>query len=121
MPRVLTVFGTRPEAIKMAPVVMELRERAGVETIVCVTGQHRGMLDDALAAFDIEPDHDLAIMRPEQTLFDITMDVMSKFSPLLAELKPDRVIVHGDTTTTYAASIASFYRGVPVGHVEAGL
>lgn len=119
--RTLVVFGTRPEAIKMAPVVLELRRRQGIETIVCVTGQHRGLLDDALAAIGITPDYDLAIMRPGQTLADITANVLTKLTPLLAELKPDRVLVHGDTTTTYAASIASFYCGIPVGHVEAGL
>lgn len=121
MIRTIVVFGTRPEAIKMAPVVLELRRRAGIETIVCVTGQHRGMLDEALAAFDIRPDYDLAIMRPGQTIADITTDVLRKLTPLLTDLKPDRVIVHGDTTTTYAASIASFYHRIPVGHVEAGL
>jgi UDP-N-acetylglucosamine 2-epimerase (non-hydrolysing) len=121
MIRTLVVFGTRPEAIKMAPVVLELLQRPGIETIVCVTGQHRGLLDDALSAFEIRPDYDLAIMRPGQTLGDITSDVLAKLTPLLVELKPDRVLVHGDTTTTYAASIASFYCGIPVGHVEAGL
>lgn len=105
----------------MAPVVQELRRRPDIETIVCVTGQHRGMLDEALKAFEIEPEHDLAIMRPGQTLADITTDVITKATPLLKELKPDRVIVHGDTTTTYAASVASFYLGIPIGHVEAGL
>ncbi len=105
----------------MAPVVLELLRRPRIETIVCVTGQHRGMLDEALAAFDIRPDHDLAIMRVGQSLADITTGVMTKLTPLLAELKPDRVIVHGDTTTTYAASVASFYHGIPIGHVEAGL
>lgn len=119
--RVLVVFGTRPETIKMAPVVLELRRRPGIETIVCVTGQHRTMLDEALAAFGIEPEHDLAIMRPGQTLADITTHVLTKLPPLLARLKPDRVLVHGDTTTTYAAAITGFYLGIPVGHVEAGL
>lgn len=118
---ILAVFGTRPEAIKMAPVVLELRRRAGFETIVCVTGQHRGMLDEALAVFDIRPEHDLGIMRPGQSLADITTDVLAKLTPLLKKLEPDRVVVHGDTTTTYAATIASFYLGIPVGHVEAGL
>jgi UDP-N-acetylglucosamine 2-epimerase (non-hydrolysing) len=117
----LAVFGTRPEAIKMAPVVLELRRRTGIETIVCVTGQHRGMLNAALDVFDIRPEHDLAIMRPGQTLADITTCVLKNLTPLLTRLKPDRVLVHGDTTTTYAASVASFYLGVPVGHVEAGL
>lgn len=121
MTRILAVFGTRPEAIKMAPVVLELRRRAAFEAIVCVTGQHRGMLDEALAVFDIRPEHDLAIMRPGQSLADITTNVLIKLTPLLQKLKPDRVLVHGDTTTTYAATIASFYLGIPVGHVEAGL
>lgn len=105
----------------MAPVILELRRRRDIETIVCVTGQHRGMLDEALSAFDIRPDYDLAIMRPGQTIVDITTDVLGKLSPLLAKLTPDRVIVHGDTTTTFAASLASFYHRIPVGHVEAGL
>lgn len=121
MTRILAVLGTRPEAIKMAPVVLELRRRAAFEAIVCVTGQHRGMLDEALTAFDIRPEHDLAIMQPGQSLADITTNVLIKLTPLLQKLKPDRVLVHGDTTTTYAATIASFYLGIPVGHVEAGL
>lgn len=102
------LFGARPEAIKMAPVVLELRRRAGIETIACVTGQHRGMVDVALSAIDIRPNHDFAIMRPGQSLADIKADVIAKLTPLLAELHPDRVVVHGDTTTTYAESIASF-------------
>jgi len=121
MTRVIVVFGTRPETIKMAPVVLELRRRPGIEVIVCVSGQHRTMLDEALAAFGISPEHDLAIMRSGQTLADITADVLGRLSPLLAKLKPDRVIVHGDTTTTFAAALAAFYLGIPVGHVEAGL
>jgi len=121
MPRILTVFGTRPEAIKMAPLILELRRRRGIETIVCVTGQHRGLLDEALKAFAIKPEHDLAIMRPGQTLGDITTSVLTNLTPLLTLLKPDRVLVHGDTTTTYATAVASFYLGIPIGHVEAGL
>lgn len=121
MSLILVVFGTRPEAIKMAPVVMELRARQGIQTAVCVTGQHRGLLDEAMAAFGIRPDHDLGIMRTGQTLADITTEVLAKLTPLLRQLRPDRVIVHGDTTTAYASSIASFYCGIPVGHVEAGL
>jgi UDP-N-acetylglucosamine 2-epimerase (non-hydrolysing) len=119
--RVVAIFGTRPETIKMAPVVIELRRRPGVQTTVCVTGQHRAMLDEALKAFAIEPEHDLAIMRPGQTLADITNGVLTNLTPLLAKLKPDRVLVQGDTTTTHAAALASFYLGIPVGHVEAGL
>ncbi len=105
----------------MAPVILELHQRMGIEAIVCVTGQHRGMLDEALAAFGIRPDYDLAIMRPGQTLADVTTDVINGLTPLLSSVKPDRVLVHGDTTTAYAASIASFYLGIPIGHVEAGL
>lgn len=105
----------------MAPVVLELRRRPGIETIVCVTGQHRALLDEALAAFAIEPEHDLAIMRSGQTLAEITTDVLSRLSPLLESLKPDRVLVHGDTTSSFAAALAAFYLGIPVGHVEAGL
>lgn len=121
MPRVLVIFGTRPEAIKMAPVVLELRQRHGVETTVCVTGQHRGMLDEALAVFDIQPEHDLAIMRPKQSLADVTAGVLTGLTPLLTASRPDRILVHGDTTTTFASSLAGFYLGIPVGHVEAGL
>ena len=119
--RILTVFGTRPEAIKMAPLVLELRQHKEIESIVAVTGQHRGMLDEALAVFGIKPEYDLAIMRPNQTLAEITADILAKLTPLLTRLRPDRVLVHGDTTTTYAATLASFYQGIPVGHVEAGL
>ncbi len=119
--RVMTVFGTRPEAIKMCPVVLELKKRKDVECIVCVTGQHREMLDQVLEAFSIQPDYDLAIMQQGQTLNDITSRILTRIDGVLAEAKPDIVLVHGDTTTAYAAAVAAFYRQIPVGHVEAGL
>ncbi len=119
--RILSVFGTRPEAIKMAPVVLALAAAAGIESRVCVTGQHRAMLDQVLALFDIAPDHDLAVMQANQGLTDITTAVLKGLDPVLADLRPDRVLVHGDTTTSFAASLAAFYRRIPVGHVEAGL
>ncbi|MBC8158982.1 MAG: UDP-N-acetylglucosamine 2-epimerase (non-hydrolyzing) [Rhodospirillales bacterium] len=121
MMRVLSVFGTRPEAIKMAPVVKALASAQGVDARVCVTAQHRGMLDQVLALFDIRPDVDLDIMQNNQTLTDITCGVLRGLDGVLADMKPDRVLVHGDTTTTLAASMAAFYRRIPVGHVEAGL
>ena len=121
MKRIMLVFGTRPEAIKMCPLVLELRSRDYFETIVCVTGQHREMLDSVLDAFCVVPDHDLSIMDSGQTLFDITHKVMSGICDVVSIEKPDIVLVHGDTTTTYAAAVACFYLGVPVGHVEAGL
>ncbi|MBT3358501.1 MAG: UDP-N-acetylglucosamine 2-epimerase (non-hydrolyzing) [Rhodospirillales bacterium] len=119
--RVLSVFGTRPEAIKMAPVVKALASTQGMDARVCVTAQHRGMLDQVLGLFDIRPDFDLDIMKNNQTLTDITCGVLRGLDDVLAEFKPDRVLVHGDTTTTLAASLAAFYRRIPVGHVEAGL
>lgn len=121
MKTVLLVFGTRPEAIKMCPLVKELRARAQFRTVVCVTGQHREMLDGVLAAFDVKPDYDLSVMRPEQTLYDITSAVLAGMRGVLAEVRPDIVLVHGDTTTTFAAALAAFYEKIPVGHVEAGL
>ena len=122
MKKVMLVFGTRPEAIKMCPLVLELRRRSEVfETIVCVTGQHREMLDSVLQAFEVKPDYDLSIMDSGQTLFDITMKVMAGMRDVLAQARPDVVLVHGDTTTTFAAALSSFYVGAPVGHVEAGL
>jgi len=122
MIRVLSVFGTRPEAIKMAPVVAELNRRADVfDARVCVTAQHREMLDQVLEFFGIAPDVDLNIMRASQTLGQITSDVLGGLDPILAEMQPDVVLVHGDTTTTMAAALASFYRRIAVGHVEAGL
>ena len=121
MKKILIVFGTRPEAIKMAPVVKELKKRDGVEVIVCVTGQHREMLRQVLDAFEIVPDYDLDIMQGRQTLFDVTTRVLERIKPILEKVSPDVVLVHGDTTTTFAAALASFYRQIPVGHVEAGL
>ncbi len=121
MLKVMTVFGTRPEAIKLAPVILELKRRKDVESIVCVTAQHREMLDNALRIFSIKPDHDLNVMRAGQTLPGLTSAVLEGLSPLLALIKPDWVVVHGDTTTTFAASVAAFYAGVAIGHVEAGL
>lgn len=118
----MLVFGTRPEAIKMCPLVNELKSRPGdFETVVCVTGQHREMLDQVLRVFDVVPDHDLHIMKPGQTLFDITCDVLAKMKGVLEREKPDVVLVHGDTTTSFAAALACFYLQIPVGHVEAGL
>jgi UDP-N-acetylglucosamine 2-epimerase (non-hydrolysing) len=120
--KVMLVFGTRPEAIKMAPLVKGLQARAGeIETVVCVTAQHREMLDQVLQLFEIVPQHDLNIMKPGQDLFDITGNILAGLKPVLLEEKPDLVLVHGDTTTTLAASLAAYYARVPVGHVEAGL
>jgi len=121
MKKVMLVFGTRPEAIKMCPLVLEMRRRETFDTVVCVTGQHREMLDSVLEAFGVAPDHDLSIMDAEQTLFDITQKVMSGMRDVLLAERPDALLVHGDTTTTFAAAVAGFYMGVPVGHVEAGL
>ena len=120
--KVMLVFGTRPEAIKMCPLVLELKGRPDeFETVVTVTGQHREMLDQVLSVFGIVPEHDLAIMKPGQTLFDITSDVLLKIQAVLAEERPDVVLVHGDTTTSFAAALAAYYLQIPVGHVEAGL
>jgi len=119
--RILSVFGTRPEAIKMAPVVRRLASDPRFASQVAVTGQHRQMLDQVLEAFDIEPDHDLAIMRPGQDLFDVTSAVLLGLRDILRRERPDYVLVHGDTTTCMAASLAAFYEQIPVGHVEAGL
>lgn len=121
MKKVMVVFGTRPEAIKMCPVVKELKKHAGFETVVCVTGQHREMLDMVLKTFAVVPDYDLAVMKEKQTLFDITIKVLTQIKSVLEQEHPDIVLVHGDTTTTYAASLACFYLQIPVGHVEAGL
>jgi len=120
--KVLIIFGTRPEAIKMAPVVKGFQAAApAIQTVVCVTAQHRQMLDQVLKLFDITPEHDLNIMKPGQDLFDITSNILIGLKGVLATEKPDLVLVHGDTTTTFAASLAAYYAGVPVGHVEAGL
>ena len=119
--RVLTVFGTRPDAIKMAPVVKALRESAAVQARVCVTSQHRDMLDQVLGLFDIEPEYDLDVMVDDQDLTHVTTAVLSGIGPVLEDARPDRVLVHGDTTTSFAATLAAFYRKIPVGHVEAGL
>lgn len=119
--KILTVFGTRPEAIKMAPLVNQLRENPQIISKVCVTGQHREMLDQVLSLFEIEPDYDLNIMKESQTLQGITTSIIEKLTPVLEEFKPHYILVHGDTTTTFAASLAAFYQKIPVGHVEAGL
>jgi UDP-N-acetylglucosamine 2-epimerase (non-hydrolysing) len=119
--RVLTIFGTRPEAVKMAPVVQTLARTAGVESRVCVTAQHREMLDQVLTLFDIHPDVDLDLMRPNQTLGRLTTLILEGLEPVLAEMNPDWVLVQGDTTTVMAASLLSFYHRIKVGHVEAGL
>lgn len=119
--KIMLVFGTRPEAIKMCPLVNELKTRKNIETIVCVTGQHRQMLDQVLETFDIVPDYDLAIMKQGQTLFDITTSILEKIKGILENVKPDVVLVHGDTTTTFVTALACFYLQISVGHVEAGL
>ena len=119
--KVMLVFGTRPEAIKMCPLVNELKTRKNIETIVCVTGQHRQMLDQVLETFNVVPDYDLAIMKQGQTLFDITTGILEKIKAVLENVKPDIVLVHGDTTTTFVTALACFYLQIPVGHVEAGL
>lgn len=119
--KVMTVFGTRPETIKMAPLVKELKSREEIETIVCVTAQHRQMLDQVLNAFHIEPDYDLDIMKQGQTLSDITTRVLQGLEKVIKEVQPDIVLVHGDTTTTFAGALAAFYNQVAIGHVEAGL
>ena len=119
--RVMSVFGTRPEAIKMCPLVLELAARPGFESLVCVTAQHREMLDSVLATFGVRPDYDLDIMEKGQTLASITARVLGLLGPVLREAKPDIVLVHGDTTTTFVSALAAFYEQIPVGHVEAGL
>ena len=121
MKKVMIVFGTRPEAIKMCPVVNELKKRAGLTTLVCVTGQHRQMLDAVLSIFDVVPDYDLSIMKERQTLFDITVNILQAIREVLEKETPDVVLVHGDTSTTFVTALACFYLQIPVGHVEAGL
>ena len=118
---VMLVFGTRPEAIKMCPLVNELKRHSEINTVVCVTGQHRQMLDQVLEAFDVIPDYDLSIMKDKQTLFDITTNILNSIKEVLEEVEPDVVLVHGDTTTTFVTALACFYLQIPVGHVEAGL
>lgn len=119
--KVLTIFGTRPEAIKMAPLVKELEKRDGIDSVVCVTAQHREMLDQVLDTFRLTPDYDLNIMKHRQTLGEITSRVLNDLDGVIKEVKPDIVLVHGDTTTTFAGALAAFYNQVAIGHVEAGL
>ena len=121
MKKIMLVFGTRPEAINMCPLVNELKGRKGIETVVCVTGQHRQMLDQVLDAFGVVPDYDLSIMKDKQTLFDITTNILNGIRSVLAEVRPDVVLVHGDTSTTFVTALACFYLQIPIGHVEAGL
>lgn len=121
MKKIMLVFGTRPEAIKMCPLVLELKKRSGLQTVVCVTGQHRQMLDQVLETFGVVPDYDLSIMKERQTLFDITTNILNGIKTVLEKEKPDVVLVHGDTSTTFVTALACFYLQIPVGHVEAGL
>ncbi len=121
MKKIMLVFGTRPEAIKMCPLVRELKKRTALETVVCVTGQHRQMLDQVLQAFEVTPDFDLAVMKENQTLFDVTTNILNAIKAVLETAKPDVVLVHGDTSTTFVTALACFYKQIPVGHVEAGL
>ena len=121
MKKVMLVFGTRPEAIKMCPLVNELKNKENIETIVCVTGQHRQMLDQVLETFNVVPDYDLSIMKDKQTLFDITTNILNRIKEVLEQVNPDVVLVHGDTSTTFVTALACFYLHIPVGHVEAGL
>lgn len=121
MKKVMLVFGTRPEAIKMCPLVNELKERKSVETVVCVTGQHRQMLDQVLETFGVVPNYDLSVMKQNQTLFDITVRILQSIKEVLEKEKPDIVLVHGDTSTTFATALACYYLQIKIGHVEAGL
>ena len=121
MKTIMLVFGTRPEAIKMCPLVNELKTRKEINTVVCVTGQHRQMLDQVLEVFNVVPDYDLSVMKEKQTLFDITTNILNSIKRVLEEVKPDVVLVHGDTSTTFVTALACFYLQIPVGHVEAGL
>lgn len=121
MKKIMLVFGTRPEAIKMCPLVNELKKREKLQTIVCVTGQHRQMLDQVLETFKVVPDYDLSIMKEKQTLFDITANILLKIRSVLEQERPDVALVHGDTSTTFVTALACFYLQIPVGHVEAGL
>lgn len=121
MKTIMLVFGTRPEAIKMCPLVNELKKRDNIKTVVCVTGQHRQMLDMVLDTFKVVPDYDLSIMKTGQNLFDITTNILNRIGDVLDEVKPDVVLVHGDTSTTFATALACFYKQITIGHVEAGL
>ncbi|WP_297209761.1 non-hydrolyzing UDP-N-acetylglucosamine 2-epimerase [uncultured Flavonifractor sp.] len=121
MKKIMLVFGTRPEAIKMCPLVNELKGREGLRTVVCVTGQHRQMLDQVLEAFQVAPDYDLSVMKDRQTLFDVTASILLSIRQVLEAEQPDVVLVHGDTSTTFVTALACFYLQIPVGHVEAGL
>lgn len=121
MKKVMVVFGTRPEAIKMCPLVLELKKRPELDVTLCVTGQHRQMLDQVLEAFGVTPDYDLSIMKDKQTLFDVTVNILERIREVLLEVRPDIVLVHGDTSTTFVTALACFYLQIPVGHVEAGL
>ena len=121
MKKVMLVFGTRPEAIKMCPLVNELKTRSGIDTKVCVTGQHRQMLDQVLDTFNVKPDYDLSIMKEKQSLFDITSGILLSIKAVLEDERPDVVLVHGDTSTTFVTALACFYLQIPIGHVEAGL
>lgn len=121
MKKVMLVFGTRPEAIKMCPLVNELKGRENIQTVVCVTGQHRQMLDQVLETFKVVPDYDLSVMKERQTLFDITTNILNRIKEVLEKERPDVVLVHGDTSTTFVTALACFYLQIPVGHVEAGL
>lgn len=121
MKKILLVFGTRPEAIKMCPLVNELKKRKKIQTVVCVTGQHRQMLDQVLDSFNVKPNYDLSIMKEKQTLFDVTTNILDRIKGVLEIESPDVVLVHGDTSTTFVTALASFYMQIPVGHVEAGL
>ena len=121
MKKVMLVFGTRPEAIKMCPLVKELKTRKNIETVVCVTGQHRSMLDRVLETFEVVPEYDLSIMKERQTLFDVTINILDRIREVMEKEKPDLVLVHGDTSTTFVTALAAFYMQIPVGHVEAGL
>lgn len=119
--KLLTVFGTRPEAIKMAPLARQLAADPQFEARLCVTAQHREMLDQVLDLFDLAPDHDLNLMRPEQDLTSLTSSILGGLRAVLTEFRPDAVLVHGDTTTTFATTLAAYYQQIPVGHIEAGL
>ena len=121
MKKIMLVFGTRPEAIKMCPLVKELKKRRNIETVVCVTGQHRQMLDQVLDAFHVVPDYDLSIMKEKQSLFDVTVNILERIRVVFEEVRPNVVLVHGDTSTTFVTALACFYLQIPVGHVEAGL